>query len=88
MKYRLYGYEVTGGGTFPVDMLRYDCCWPAGQDDVTSAFTPLRLSLLSNEPPVRRTVTIRGLCLPTEGRWRSFGWKPDKITHKTVDQLT
>lgn len=33
---RLVEFRVSGVGYFPVDMLRYDRCWPATTDDAVS----------------------------------------------------
>jgi hypothetical protein len=52
-------------------MLRYDCCVPRTQDDVSAAFT--------NEHDLR-TVELTGFAArgirlqPTDARWASFGW--------------
>lgn len=60
---------VYGEGAFPMDMLRYDTCWPAHGTDV--------MQLDARE--------YRGVCLGrharerndpgwTTERWESFGW--------------
>ncbi len=63
-------FQVTGTGRFPVDMLRYDLCWPANSDqslDIEDAVdTAVR--------PKGRTITLKGLKVPTVPRWASFGW--------------
>lgn len=56
-------YVVEGDGDFPIDMLRFDLCWPATERD--AMVVGYR---------GKRTVMIRGLKVPTEGRWASFGW--------------
>jgi hypothetical protein len=64
-----YSFVVVGKGPFPLDMLRYDGCYPAtpgAVEAITSSFDkehrqPYKVALLSNDVP------------PTEGRWRSFG---------------
>lgn len=61
----LYTFSVTGHGTFPVDMLRYDQCWPA------STAAAVSLLLLDDEI---RTVGLSSYTPPTDARWRSFGW--------------
>jgi len=66
--------RVTGSGPFPLDMLRYDSCWPARPEDV--------IALLSKE---QRTVLIaRWSCSKTGGwkpaRWQSFGWTLEEVT--------
>lgn len=30
---RTYHFTVEGRGSFPVDMLRYDCCWPRRESE-------------------------------------------------------
>lgn len=70
-----YLYEITLGGvnTFPTDMLRYDACWPATEEDSHKIHqTPY------SEPKGAQSVKVRTRQLkgwqPTFGRWRSFGW--------------
>jgi hypothetical protein len=66
----LYSYEfyATGRGTFPFDMLRHDCCWPA---DSESAYL-----IVGDRGPNRNdySVLIRSYREPTIDRWSSFGW--------------
>jgi hypothetical protein len=68
----LYRYKVTGTGHFPIDMLRYDCAYPASQEAVSTigADRP-RAQVLGAE---RRTVELRSHHRPTVDRWASFGW--------------
>ena len=66
-------FKVSGRGTFPFDMLRYDHCWPI--DDTLAMDYDVRF----NEDNAIRTVTLaRHVELkstePTDGRWSSFGW--------------
>lgn len=67
---------VTGSGQFPVDMLRYDSCYPASETDsgiIASTFT--------NYGTWRVHVRMRPLEKKkdkkywTVGRWESFGVK-------------
>lgn len=60
----IYKYAVGGRGTFPADMLRHDCAWPA---DTLSALNILREDEL-------REVHLFSRERPTGDRWRSFGW--------------
>jgi hypothetical protein len=62
-------FTVSGRGAFPLDMLRYDSCWPNSEAD-TSAI---------DEPRERRKVTLRTYSnySPTIDRWESFGWRVD-----------
>ncbi len=74
--YHRHFLEVEGSGTFPVDMLRYECCVPATESDANSIqhheekrvvklfrFTPT--SSLMDGPATRTG----------RERWASFGWR-------------
>jgi hypothetical protein len=63
-------FVVEGSGDFPLDMLRYDRCWPAHADDA-SRINPSRVAGRARE----RQIGLCGLKPPTVGRWASFGWK-------------
>lgn len=69
-------YTVTGSGTFPDDMLRYDDAYPLSEEDVTVAFGDrARLGRRLPERSVRIVQFVRTLKdRPTFGRWGSFGW--------------
>jgi len=63
-------FVVEGNGGFPLDMLRYDLCWPASETDS-------RLIEASKRDEYRgrvRAISLKGLKYPTERRWESFGW--------------
>ena len=66
---KLFVFTVEGRGPFPLDMLRYDCCWPRTGNDV---------SLVSNSVIVRgiegRRIALVSTRKPTLDRWTSFGW--------------
>jgi hypothetical protein len=69
---RTHEFVVSGRGSFPTDMLRYDSCWPATErDSATVAATFERIKGVREV----REVSMRGLAAPTDGRWESFGWK-------------
>ena len=61
--------QVDGGGRFPLDMLRYDSCWPQSGEDVEKiameAGAPRRVIKLYTASPAG----------PTLGRWESFMWR-------------
>jgi len=65
-------FTVQGHLTFPVDMLRYDACWPKTEAEDVPAIADSLNPLVKTQ-----TYTIRmvGCLPPTEGRWASFGWK-------------
>ncbi len=64
-------FTVRGSGEFPLDMLRYDSCWPKTGHDVAAL----------EDHTARRDVRLckyaankRGPFFEA-GRWRSFGWE-------------
>jgi hypothetical protein len=60
-------FVVQGGGDFPFDMLRYDCCFPVHEAEAKD---------LGNRGPKLVTLEHRGNGMaPTAGRWSSFLWK-------------
>lgn len=67
-------FTVRGSGQFPVDMLRYDGCFPSSQDDVAFAFTQRdeRSVTLVSYTSMKQTRV-------TPARWESFGWKVVKL---------
>ncbi len=71
-------FDVSGGGAFPLDMLRYDCCFPSHSNDTTA----IEDSLAVGDGTLRKIRLIKyhggkshNL---TPGRWESFGWKIDQ----------
>lgn len=70
-------FQVRGRGRFPLDMLRYDNCFPASSDDVAKM----------DEEYSREERTIELITLHkyrqehiTPARWESFGWT---VHHRT-----
>jgi len=67
-------FTVEGAGTFPIDMLRYDACYPATEADSWAADW--------NMESGRRRVTLKHRVskdenlnnYPNADRWRSFTW--------------
>jgi hypothetical protein len=61
--------RVEGSGDFPFDMLRYDSCCPAQEEDSV---------LLASHHQEKRIVTLRRFnrsgAPATATRWKSFGW--------------
>lgn len=64
-------YTVTGSGPFPIDMLRYDRCWPRTEGDSRKIIDSFHRSRLEF------TVELESERPPTDGRWLSFGYKPE-----------
>ena len=58
-------FSVIGKGFFPLDMLRYDACFPDSPDSV------FHLTLNHKEP---KQIDLIGNRRPTKDRWASFGW--------------
>lgn len=63
-KVNMYRYTVQGAGTFPVDMLRYDRCWPSNE-----IYAPA-----ITERVASRVIRVQGLNGPSRQRWASFNW--------------
>ena len=65
-------FEVTGRFSFPLDMLRYDSCFPAGQEDAC-ALTHACVDSPEAQWKIRlaRYVFVKDH-LPTKDRWASF----------------
>ena len=71
-------FRVTGQLPFPVDMLRYDNCFPGSQE--AASYIATKTFPESRED--RRSCPIIELCTchsnknwaPTKARWESFGW--------------
>lgn len=72
-------FTVQGRGPFPVDMLRYDECWPIDADSVSTiaAASPGALSQSDPSHLARRRVRLTTIRPdgPSVGRWDSFGWR-------------
>ena len=73
-------FNVTGTGPFPLDMLRYDGCYPATSRDATRAQDPRcggRGVREERTIAVERAAASRAEARrwrPTVARWESFGW--------------
>lgn len=66
-----YEFTVKGRDLFPIDMLRYDCCWP--KTETNDSYNIAASYERGNR--AMREVTLIGLKDPTVGRWHSFGWE-------------
>lgn len=64
-------FTVTGSGAFPLDMLRYDECWPATADDATY----IGRSWARGTGRSRITLITHDRTAPARDRWESFGWQ-------------
>jgi len=63
-------FTVIGKLGFPLDMLRYDSCYPADQESVAQIYD----SIVDRDYKKPYRVTLLGSG-PTVARWKSFLWK-------------
>ena len=61
-------FDVEGRGTFPMDMLRFDRCFPISHE----ASRNMEPDITSTRVVQLEAVSPRGLITPE--RWQSFGW--------------
>ena len=82
MDKHLTTFTVEGRGTFPLDMLRRDQCWPVGPDDVARmGLTRDDAGFNTNPRCVRLTKFSRSRWPQSNtARWESFGWKVIEAT--------
>lgn len=72
MKTVLVRFTVEGHGSFPMDMLRYDMCWPID----AAAVDQLSMEPVNPDYFKTRQVKLCSSCSRiTINRWMSFGWK-------------
>jgi len=67
----IHVFTVQGHGRFPLDMLRYDRCWPAAETE-SGRIAPNWSS--PEDYKTERAIQMKGLNVPTKDRWNSFGW--------------
>lgn len=68
--------------SFPLDMLRYDACFPFDQESVAAISRSFDASQRVEAHRERKPITVTlmmvsrsGLAMPTKDRWASFGWR-------------
>jgi hypothetical protein len=67
-------FTAIGKGVFPIDMLRYDRCFPSSSESAT--WLSYRNRDDDNKELPRKVALTSDTCdRPTEARWNSFGWK-------------
>lgn len=71
-------FTVRGEGAFPFDMLRYDSCWPATENDAATMERAMRPRTRSTAYEVALSTASPNA--PSVPRWESFGW--EVVTHK------
>ena len=72
-------FTVTGRGSFPFDMLRWDQCYPQGPDDVANLDVGQRREIKLVHVGDRRHWE------PTKDRWASFGWSVCRVNDVDID---
>lgn len=69
-------FKVVGHGEFPMDMLRYDSCFPQSEQDSGKILGTTWANRENNdrvEVGIARYVPYKGTEV-TRARWESFGW--------------
>jgi hypothetical protein len=74
----IWKFKVTGDRAFPLDMLRYDCCYPRTSKCVEEIHASFDMSdrtqrRLAMKPFEVELISHNGT--PELTRWTSFGWK-------------
>lgn len=64
-KIEIHDFTIYGAGPLPLDMCRYDRCWPMTEGDAGVAE--------NHDGP--RSIRMSGLNHPNRLRWESFGWR-------------
>lgn len=68
----MFKLVVKGRGQFPIDMLRYDGCYPRHEADSGRIEVSFQRGNFNVEQQI--SLTLPGKEPPTEARWSSFGW--------------
>jgi hypothetical protein len=74
-KVYFFRVRVQGRVPFPMDMLRYDRCFPASEGESYKIFSTIKRE---NDGPVLVelvAVSVRPDWAPTDMRWASFSWR-------------
>ena len=84
-KFYPISFVVEGRGDFPLDMLRYDSCFPAAPDDAAAIANSLDLERrtrgVTRVRLYARAATRDGL---TPARWASFLWNVVEIDGQEI----
>jgi hypothetical protein len=80
MALHLRHFTVRGRGEFPLDMLRYESCWPYSGEDVAHiepsyATAQNREELAMREVRLCKYASSKRGPFVTIGRWDSFNWQ-------------
>ena len=82
-------FAVTGTLRFPIDMLRYEGCYPVSEheDSATIVHSLMREGEPVPKPyrvAVRKVHNLGKHWRPTAGRWESFGWRVEERSVETT----
>lgn len=94
--------KVMGSGEFPIDMLRYDCCSPATEEDSNLIARSLRHDrfaiangVAAHEQPANWVIMVKKVLrernrrnprMFTVGRWNSFGCSINETDNYLLDR--
>lgn len=73
MTKKMYKWLVSGFTRFPIDMLRYDECFPLTESDSGVIAHTLEVSRRTTGPFEVQVGSYSRT--PSNERWKSFGWK-------------
>jgi hypothetical protein len=76
-------FTVEGAGPFPIDMLRYDCCFPETEFGGTAAIMSEEIRGVRHAKLMVRHEG-KGRHQLTPARWASFGWRIVEIEGKAI----
>jgi hypothetical protein len=69
-----YAFHVIGSSEFPIDMLRYDSCYPADTESALAIQRSLNAETGFTEPCSAKLIGQMRFG-PTVKRWESFGYR-------------
>jgi hypothetical protein len=77
----IYGFTVEGTADigFPLDMLRFDACWPRHQVDAEKIAELIGNQSRFGKRPARMRIMLTGHSMPSLERWRAFGWVATEV---------
>jgi len=88
-----FSVRNTGQQPFPIDMLRYDSCYPSSQEDAAEITHDLVPPPICGPDGITITLETTARNSPTPARWESFGWTvqdsliPQQYVKNELDSL-
>ena len=76
---KLIRFKVKGRFDFPVDMLRYDACWPADVEATSHMEYSFKEPSREGYEVTLAHWAANSNWEPTHGRWASFGWNVTEV---------